>query len=82
MQCRHIYATSHGHEVVKADARDILTLDIIENLRHALHVVAGEGEAKPCFLPYFFAKPKPADSGIKGSRDAAELIVHGADAIQ
>ena len=40
----HFHAAARGHQMVEADALDVIGVNEVQNLVHALHVVAGQGE--------------------------------------
>ena len=68
--------------MVETDALDALVFNEVENLLHALHIIAGKGEAQTGFLPDFLAESEAADGAIECAFHAAELVMHGSDAIQ
>ena len=78
----HFHASARGHQMVEADALDVIGVNEVQNLVHALHVVAGQRQAQARLLPHFTAELEPAHRLFKGAFHSAELVMNGADAVQ
>ena len=68
--------------MVKTDALDVVGVNKIQNLAHALHIVAGQRQAQACLLPHFTAKPESAHRLLKRTFHTAEFVMNGANAVQ
>ena len=68
--------------MVEADALNVVGVNEVQNLLHALHVVAGQGQAQARFLAHVAAQLEPAHRLVKGAFHPPELVMNGADAVQ
>ena len=78
----HFHAAASGNQMVKTDALDVVGVNKVQNLAHALHIVAGQRQAQARLLPHFAAKPEPTHRLLKRTFHTAEFVMNSANAVQ